>query len=103
MGDDDALTYLRNRLTRLRSALEDDAATPPWLTIDRKAIALRTGADITIDLTHFDELLATVATHGHRTLAGCPTCLACLDEAVNLVRGELLAGLNFPSDIWDSG
>jgi len=100
--DSDALTYLRNRLTRLRSALDDDAATPPWLTVDRKQITLRTGTDITIDVTHFAQLLTTVETHTHRQLAGCPTCLAHLQTAVDLVRGELLAGLNFRSETWEA-
>ena len=47
-------------------------------------------------------MLALVAAHPHRQLAGCPTCLAHLQAAVALVRGELLAGLNFPSDTWEA-
>ena len=101
-GDSDALTYLRNRLTRLRDALQDDQATPPWLTIDRKQITLRTGGDIRVDLTQFEQQLTTVETHPHRQLAGCPTCLAQLDAAVALIRGEFLAGLNFPSEPWEA-
>ncbi|MCA9943543.1 MAG: winged helix-turn-helix domain-containing protein, partial [Anaerolineales bacterium] len=31
--DKEALTYLRNRLTRLRHSLGDDEAAPPWLEI----------------------------------------------------------------------
>lgn len=100
-SDSDALTYLRNRLTRLRDALQDDGATPPWLTVDRKQIALRRGDDIAIDITHFEQQITAVETHPHRQLAGCPTCLALLDEAVALVRGEFLAGLNFPSEPWE--
>jgi DNA-binding SARP family transcriptional activator len=38
--DKDALTYLRNRLTRLRSALRDEESAPPWLDVDRKQITL---------------------------------------------------------------
>lgn len=101
-GDSDALTYLRNRLTRLRDALQDDQATPPWLTIDRKQITLRAGSDIRVDLTQFEQQLTTVETHPHRQLAGCPTCLAQLDAAVALIRGEFLAGLNFPSEPWEA-
>lgn len=101
-GDADALTYLRNRLTRLRAALGDDAASPPWLAIDRKQITLRTGDDIVVDAPHFARLLAAVENHPHRQLAGCPTCLASLEQAVRLVRGELLAGLNFPSEPWEA-
>ncbi len=98
----EALTYLRNRLTRLRRALGDDEATPPWFEIDRKQITLRTGSDIVIDVAHFEQHLQTVENHAHRQLAGCPTCLAELQAAVDLVRGELLAGLNFPSDMWEA-
>lgn len=99
--DKEALTYLRNRLTRLRRAVGDNNATPPWFETDRKQIALRTGADIFVDVVRFEACMATVGTHAHRQLAGCPTCLAQLQEAVDLVRGELLAGLNFPSDTWE--
>ena len=45
--DQEALTYLRNRLTLLRRALGDDEATPPWFEVDRKQIALRTGEPVT--------------------------------------------------------
>lgn len=99
--DQAALTYLRNRLTRLRSALHDDQATPPWFVIDRKQIVLRTGDDIVIDVTQFARLMTAVESHAHRQLAGCPTCLMGLQEAVDLVRGGLLTGLNFPSEMWE--
>ncbi len=100
--DVEALTYLRNRLTRLRGTIEDEHAAPPWLEIDRKQIALRSGDDITVDLAVFERQVAAVEAHAHRELAGCPTCLARLDEAVALVRGELLAGLNFASETWET-
>ncbi|MEZ4662977.1 MAG: BTAD domain-containing putative transcriptional regulator [Caldilineaceae bacterium] len=60
------------------------------------------GDDIVIDAPRFARLLDIVENHPHRQLAGCPTCLARLEEAVHLVRGELLAGLNFPSDTWEA-
>ena len=100
--DTEALTYLRNRLTRLREALGNDNTLPPWFDIDRKQITLRTGDDIVVDVTQLARLLATVESHPHRQLAGCPTCLVHLQEAVALVRGEFLAGLNFPSDTWET-
>ena len=101
-GDREALTYLRNRFTRLRRALGDDQASPPWFAVDRKQIGLRAGADVVVDAILFEQLVGTVERHAHRRLAGCPSCLARLQEAVGLVRGELLAGLNFPSDTWES-
>lgn len=39
--------------------------------------------------------------HRHRTLSGCQLCLGRLQQAVDLYRGEMLAGLNFPSDTWE--
>ena len=100
--DAEALTYLRNRLARLRDAIGDEHAAPPWLGIDRKQIALRSGDDIAVDLAAFERRVAAAEAHAHRELAGCPTCLTRLDEAVALVRGELLAGLNFASDTWQT-
>ena len=100
--DKEALTYLRNRLTRLRDAIGDDAVTPPYLEIDRKQIALRAGDDIVIDAMQFAQGVAAVEAHPHRQLAGCPTCLARLETAVSLVRSEFLAGLNFPSETWQA-
>ncbi|GAB4272399.1 MAG: BTAD domain-containing putative transcriptional regulator [Candidatus Promineifilaceae bacterium] len=100
--DKEALTYLRNRLTRLRKAIGDDTAVPPYLHIDRKQLTLRGGDDVVVDLTQFDELVTAVSTHPHRQLAGCPTCMARLEMAVALIRGELLAGLNFPSETWQT-
>ena len=100
--DKESLVYLSNRLGRLRKTIGSDNASPPWLTIDRKQITLRNGDDILIDSIQFDELLATVDTHPHRTLAGCPPCLAALQSALDFVRGELLSGLNFHSDIWQA-
>ncbi|MCB0077833.1 MAG: tetratricopeptide repeat protein [Anaerolineales bacterium] len=96
-----ALTYLRNRLTLLRKALKDDEAVPPWFMVDRKQIMLRTGDDVLVDLSRFEQLLARVEAHAHRQLAGCPHCLTLLQEAVALVRGEMMAGLNFPSEPWE--
>ncbi|MEZ4512084.1 MAG: BTAD domain-containing putative transcriptional regulator [Chloroflexota bacterium] len=100
--DQEALTYLRNRLARLRGVVRDDEASPPLLAIDRKQITLRNGDDIEVDVAQFERLLAAVESHPHRRLAGCPTCVAHLEEAVALVRGEFLAGLNFPSETWEA-
>lgn len=100
--DQEALTYLRNRLVRLRQALGDDANQPHYLEADRKQIALRAQPAIHIDLIRFEQLLQAISDHHHRRLAGCPSCLARLEEAIGLVRGDFLAGLNFASEVWES-
>lgn len=100
--DHAALTYLRNRLTLLRTSLRDADVAPPWLEVDRKQILLREGDDIHVDLAHFERLLAEVEGHNHRRLAGCPPCLARLQEAVGMVQGGLVEGLSFPSESWEA-
>ena len=76
--DKEALTYLRNRLTRLRQTVQDDKAVPPWFDIDRKQITLRTGDgvkgdDIMIDAAEFERLVATVETPVSYTHLTLPT------------------------------
>jgi predicted ATPase/DNA-binding SARP family transcriptional activator len=100
--DVEALTYLRNRLARLREALADREPLSPWFAVDRKQIALRSGTAVLVDLAQFAQHLAAVEGHAHRELAGCPTCLDQLRSAVGLIHGELLAGLNFASEPWQT-
>jgi predicted ATPase/DNA-binding SARP family transcriptional activator len=101
-ADVEALTYLRNRLTRLRSAIGDEQAGASWLDLDRKQITLRASEQIQVDLTQFEQLLKNVERHPHRQVAGCPSCLDQLQQAIHLLRGEFLAGLNFPSEPWQT-
>ena len=100
--DQEALSYLRIALTRLRKALQDKGADPPYLLINRKEIALNVGDHIFVDVLRFNDLLEQVATHLHREVNECVTCIERLEEAVGLVRGDFLAGLNFQSESWDT-
>ena len=98
----DALSYLRIALTRLRGALHDREAEPPYLTINRKAVALNQGTHVWIDAVEFHSLLDQVERHEHRNVTQCATCLERLEQAAALVRGEFLAGLNFQSVSWQA-
>ena len=40
--------------------------------------------------------LAAVTAHQHESLEGCPSCLASVEEASSLYKGELLRDLNLP-------
>ncbi len=82
---------LSQTLVRLRRALADQQATPPFLQISRQTIQLD-GAGVAVDVWRFQQLLAACSAHPHAELAGCPTCCAQLAEATALYRGPLLAG-----------
>ncbi|MEZ4716610.1 MAG: pentapeptide repeat-containing protein [Caldilineaceae bacterium] len=47
-------------------------------------------------MLEFQACLQRVAVHAHASPAACPTCLADLTLAVELVHGDLLAGLDVP-------
>ncbi|MGB1253279.1 MAG: BTAD domain-containing putative transcriptional regulator [Candidatus Promineifilaceae bacterium] len=97
-----ARKYLRNRLDRLRQTIGDRVANPPYLHTDRSAIGLTAGDHVWVDVADFRQQVEAVRQHRHRTLAGCTLCLDRLRQVTGLWRGELLAGLNYPSDIWET-
>lgn len=90
-----ALYNLRLTLHRLRQAL--DAVAPgisdTLFTITRSAIEFNT-ATVQMDVQHFQQLVGECETHPHADLAQCALCLDCLQQAVALYRGELLAGFS---------
>ncbi len=86
--DSAARGALRRTLSVLNAALGGAG-----LSIDRSTVALReTGVDV--DLWRFRELLARARAHGHDADHACPHCLAALDAAAALDRGEFMAGFS---------
>jgi DNA-binding SARP family transcriptional activator/tetratricopeptide (TPR) repeat protein len=77
---------LRRTLSVLRAGLDD------WgLVVDRSAIGLDPLA-FEVDIWRFEEALAVARGHAHPGDDLCPTCLAALQGAVRLDRGEFMAG-----------
>jgi len=94
-GDESARNSLRQALHQLRQSLveiEPAAAAPPWLLITRQTVQLNPAAPIHVDVLTFRHLLAVCANHAHTDLHTCPACLARLRQAVDLYRGDFLAG-----------
>lgn len=79
---------LSQTLVRLRRLLEPADAL---LVATRATIAL--AADLQLDVAEFHQRLDAVAAHTHSERARCAVCQRNLRAAVQLVRGELLAGL----------
>ena len=88
--DEAARRSLRVALTKLRQAIGDQNARPPFLLIDRQTIRFNADADHTLDIQQFGQLLASVEQHTHPPGTLCSSCAAHLVEAVALYRGELL-------------
>lgn len=87
-----ALRNLTQTLVRLRQAIGDYQASPPFLQITPRTIALK-AETVELDVVRFQSLAAASASHSHPGPAVCPACLERLEEAADLYRGEFLQGL----------
>lgn len=93
--NDVALRNLRQSLHRLRVMLDQVAPeiSEQLFTVTRQDVTLHSAA-IQIDVLRLRAAVAAVEHHPHTALAGCPSCLAQLSEAVDLYTGEFLAGIS---------
>ncbi|MCB0209085.1 MAG: AAA family ATPase [Anaerolineae bacterium] len=77
---------------------------PNWLETRHETIMLPPQPDLWLDVEHFRELLAQRRQHGHALHEVCPACRVPLIEAIELVRGDFLAGFTLPDspnfDTW---
>ncbi|MFN8491603.1 MAG: BTAD domain-containing putative transcriptional regulator [Caldilineaceae bacterium] len=99
-----ARNNLRQTLHHLRQLLRDDEAEPPWLLLTRQTVQLNPAARIRVDVQRFTQLRAECTTHVHAELTTCAPCLARLRQAVELYKGDFLAGLpvvdSIPFEEW---
>ncbi len=63
-----------------------------WWEVEREALRLRLDPDLWLDVAQFQQQLAACRNHGHPADHVCSACLAPLAAAVELHRGEFLAG-----------
>ncbi|MBN1149456.1 MAG: tetratricopeptide repeat protein [Anaerolineales bacterium] len=82
-----AYAYLRNALWVLNQ-------TPlvEWLQVGGESLELRQGQGLWVDVRQFRELLAACRQHGHSLAEICPACPKPLAQAVELHRGDFMAG-----------
>ncbi|MBI5563548.1 MAG: tetratricopeptide repeat protein [Chloroflexi bacterium] len=86
-------TSARASLRRTLAALKKDIGDA-WLEVDRDLIGLLPDTDLRVDVDDFRRYLAECKTHGHAPTAVCQACLSPLSEAVNLARGDFMAGFS---------
>jgi DNA-binding SARP family transcriptional activator/predicted ATPase len=84
-----ARANLRHVLARLRKALGDRAASPPFLHISRQTIQFNPASDAWVDVSAFSGLLQTKPPESGQFIHQ-------LEEAVDLVQGAFLEGFSLP-------
>lgn len=89
-----AMGSLRRALWALSSCLDLDS-----LEIDRELVRLAGRSQIRVDVEDLRRQIATVRLHRPSDLSNsagslCPECLAALEEAIRLYRGDFLEGFN---------
>lgn len=84
-----AQANLRRVLSSLNKSLPGDI-----LLADREKIGLKDSKEIWLDVEQFQYLRSTPKKHAHPIEQVCPDCLRSLEEAVQIYRGDFLAGFN---------
>ena len=87
-----ALNNLRKSLARLRQAIRDQEADPPFLLITPKTIQFNSKSDYWLDVANFTSLLDACRQHRHRHLETCAGCNQRHEQAADVYRGDLLHG-----------
>ena len=88
-----AQNNLRVSLSRLRAALGDQAAVPAWLAITHRTLGFNSASNHWIDVAQFLRLIEATQQHRHERLDRCASCIAQLQQATALYRGEFLHGI----------
>ncbi|HEV2918187.1 MAG TPA: BTAD domain-containing putative transcriptional regulator, partial [Actinomycetota bacterium] len=84
--------HARGALRRTLSTL-NKAVGPGWLAADRTTVGFARAVP-ELDVARFEELVAACRAHGHAPEDACPACVAPLDAAARLHRGDFLAGFS---------
>ncbi|HAJ36923.1 MAG TPA: hypothetical protein DCL15_14665 [Chloroflexi bacterium] len=96
-----AMQSLRQALYTLRRQLQptaapDQATSAPYLTVTRQDVAFNFDGEYWCDVEQFATLIRATQQHPHQQIDTCAECIAGLEDAVELYRGDFLAGLTLP-------
>jgi DNA-binding SARP family transcriptional activator len=94
--DQTARLNLSQALSRLRRALDDKRANPPFIDVTRQMLQFNQASDHWLDAVAFTQALAGCEKHAHERLERCGECLERLEEAAALYRGAFLEGFSIP-------
>jgi DNA-binding SARP family transcriptional activator/pimeloyl-ACP methyl ester carboxylesterase len=85
-----AFANLRRELSRLKELFGEETV----LAADRLQVRLDPGVEVRLDVSDFTSLVHRTKTHGHPPENVCVDCFRMLKEAVELYRGDFMAGFN---------
>ncbi len=86
-GRSDARAELRRTLSVLKKALGQDV-----LAIDRQTAGIAETSELWTDAIELRRLLAASKDHDHGAIESCDECLSLLSDALQLYKGDFLAG-----------
>lgn len=89
-----ALTNLRQVLADLRRAIDGETTAQPFLLVTRESVQLNGNSDVQLDATAFLHFCSGCESHRHRQIDRCRVCIARLEEAIRLYRGDFLSGFS---------
>lgn len=92
-----AALNLRQSLFRLRKRLGKN--DPPFLDTTRRSVRLDPASDFQLDVTVFSRELEVSVAHEHESRQTCTACVAHLERAVTLYRGDFLEGFFFDNNV----
>jgi DNA-binding SARP family transcriptional activator len=87
-----ALANLRRDLSRLKELFGEN-----MLTADRLHAGLDSRVEMSLDVTVFRALVKKTKKHAHTQENLCGECFNTLTEAVEIYRGDFMAGFNLPN------
>ena len=96
LPEEAARNNLRQALVKLRDAIGDRTADPPFLLTSRAMLQFDRASDHQLDVAVFTALLDACDHHPHRHPESCKTCAQQLQQAVALYQGPFLAEFFLP-------
>lgn len=87
-----ARANLRQTLTRLRRAIKDAKADPPFLLATRETTQFNLASNVTLDVLTFEEGLNGCEKHRGQRNGRCSNCIALASKSVDLYHGPFMDG-----------
>ena len=88
---------LRQALSSIRAGIGDRDAALPFLSTTYQTAGLNQHNGLSLDVADFEGLIATSEAHQYRHPAACRSCAQRLQMAMDLYRGDLMAGFSLDS------